>query len=96
MFYGMPYKVSANKKGHLYLHLLNHSVDVKHSTVASTDDGLVLQNDNLGIEQRAHVAQVVRVTQHKARGNVLPERERDYVCVCMCVCVCVCVCVNPG
>ena len=58
---------------YLDLHLLHYRVDVEDSTVAGTDDGLVLQNHNLSIKCRPDMTETVRVTQHKARGEVLQE-----------------------
>ena len=60
---------------YLDLHLLHYRVDVEDSTVAGTDDGLVLQNHNLSIKCRPDMTETVRVTQHKARGRG-PARGR--------------------
>ena len=52
---------------HRYLHLLHESVDVKYSTIASADYGLVLKDCYLGNECLGHVTRRGRVTEYKAR-----------------------------
>ena len=62
---------------HFNLDFLHHGVDVQHGTVASADDGLVLQDGDLGIEHLSHVAGVGGVTQDEARRDVLETERRS-------------------
>ena len=62
---------------HLDLDFLYHGMDVQHGTVAGTDDGLVLQDGDLGIEYMPHVAGVGGVTQNEARRDVLGFGNRS-------------------
>ena len=47
---------------------------MENSTVASTDDGLVLQDNNLRIKYMSHMAGACRITQHKASRDVLGRK----------------------
>ena len=62
---------------HLDLDFLYHGMDVQHGTVAGTDNGLVLQDGDLGIEHLSHVAGVGGVTQNEARRDVLGLGRRS-------------------
>ena len=58
-------------------------MDVQHGTVAGTDNGLVLQDGNLGIEHLSHVAGEGGVTQNEARRDVLGfgrSTDKHYIC----------------
>ena len=65
------------KYGRIYrdLDLFHNRVDMENSTVASTDDGLVFQDNNLRIKYMSHMAGACRTTQDKSSRDVLGERE---------------------
>ena len=49
---------------------------MENSTVASTDDGLVFQDNNLCIKYMSHMAGACGITQDKSSRDVLGEREK--------------------
>ncbi len=56
---------------YLDLHFLDNRVDVQHSTVASADDRLVLEDHNLCIKHLPHVTRAGGVAEDEARGDIL-------------------------
>ena len=57
-----------------YLHLLYHIVNVYYTTKSSTDDWLVLQDDDLHSARNNHKA----MRAHQGKGLHLPERQTPF------------------
>lgn len=68
---------NTKKYGRIYrdLDLFHNRVDMENSTVASTDYGLVFQDNNLRIKYMSHMAGACGTTQDKSSRDVLGEME---------------------